>query len=78
MHFQLMKDGWRVSFLEPDMVTTLPRKFIFLDSAKVMELAMRGGADSTSADKQALEHAFANGRGGVMLSLSEEQYRKLH
>lgn len=77
MHFMLVTAGWRVTFLEADCKTSLPRKFVFQDSAKVMEMAMRGGADRMSADKQALEYGFAKGRGSVWLNLSQEQLEKL-
>jgi hypothetical protein len=70
-------EGWHISFLEPDLKTALPRKFIFQDSAKVVEMAMRGGADRTSADKQAIEYAITNGRGSVWLNLTAEQYATL-
>ena len=66
-----------ISFPEPDLKTSLPRKFIFQDSAKVVEMAMRGGADRTSADKQAIEYAITNGRGSVWLNLTAEQYATL-
>ncbi len=77
MQFRGMPEGWHVSFLEPDLKTSLPRKFIFQDPAKVVEMAMRGGADRTSADKQAIEYGITNGRGSVWLNLTAAQYAKL-
>ena len=77
MHFMLMPTGWRVTFLEADLKTSLPRSFVFQDSAKVIEMAMRGGADSMSADKQALEYAIELGRGSAWLNLTGEQYANL-
>ena len=76
MHFML-REGWHISFLEPDLKTPLPRKFTFQDPAKVIEMAMRGGADRTSADRQALEYAIGLGRGSAWLRLTAEQYAKL-
>lgn len=77
MHFMLARGGWFVQFLEADLKTSLPRKFTFQDSAKVIEMAMRGGADSMSADRQALEYAIGLGRGSAWLNLTGEQYGKL-
>jgi hypothetical protein len=73
----LMPTGWRITFLEADLKTSLPRWYIFQDSAKVIEMAMRGGADSMSADKQALHYAIEKGRGSVWLNLNAEQYGRL-
>ena len=77
MNFMLVRGGWHVAFLEADCKTSLRRKLVFHEPAKVMELAMRGGADRTSADKQAIEYAFTVGRGSVWLNLTQEQYWKL-
>jgi hypothetical protein len=73
----LTAEGWRITFLERDLKTSLPRSFVFQDSTKVIEMAMRGGADSMSADKQALEYALELGRGSAWLNLTREQYAKL-
>jgi len=43
----------------------------------VIELARRGGADWTSADRQSLEYAISQGRGAVWLRLTQEQLEKL-
>ena len=77
MNFMLVNGAWSVSFLEQDARTSLPRTFVFQDSAKVMELAMRGGADSLSADKQAIQYALGVGRGSTWLNLTREQYATL-
>jgi hypothetical protein len=77
MHFQNARQGWRVTFLEQDLKTSLPRAFVFQDPAKIVEMAKRGGADNTSADRQALEHGISIGRGGVSLNLTPEQYKAL-
>ena len=45
MQFTLAKEGWRVSFLEEDCKTSLPRKFIFQNEVKILDLARHGGAD---------------------------------
>jgi hypothetical protein len=78
MHFQSAKEGWRVTFLEQDLKTSLPRSFVFQSPERVEEMARRGGADWTSADRQAIEHGISQGRGGAWLNLTPEQYAKLH
>jgi len=76
MHF-MSRNGWHVSFLEADLKTTLPGNMTFQDSAKVIELALRGGAGRTLADRQAIEQGIQMGRGSVWLNLTAEQYGKL-
>jgi hypothetical protein len=46
----------------------------FSSSAKVSELAQRGGAFKDLADQQAFEHGVENGRVGLYLKLTREQY----
>jgi hypothetical protein len=55
----------------------LPRSFTFKDSDKIRELARRGQALRTSETKQLLEYAIEQGRGGLYLHLTPDQYRKL-
>ena len=70
-------DAWHCQFLEEDLQTPLPRTLNFATSDKVVELARRGGALKDLSSKQAVEHAINNGRGGVYLRLTPEQYAKL-
>ena len=63
--------GWRVSFLEGSRV--LPRTLLFRSDEKLLEMAGKGGALKYLADRQALEHAMVQGRGGVHLELSYPQ-----
>jgi hypothetical protein len=77
MHFMLLTEGWRVAFLEKDLKTSLPRTLLFKTPDKVLETAERGGADWTLADRQAIEHALASGRGGIWLNLNAAQYLSL-
>jgi hypothetical protein len=67
------RDGWQVQFFEADLKTALPRKLTFTEP----ELARRGEAWGTSESRQMLEHAIENGRGGVYLRLTPEQYARL-
>ena len=76
MHFML-RDGWYVQFLREDLRTSLRRTFTFQDAGKVEELAERGGAFKTLADRQGFEHGIRMGRGAVWLNLTDEQMRKL-
>lgn len=73
----MWRAGWYCQFLEADLKTPIPRKLVLPDSAKLLELAERGGYALNLENRQAIEHAIANGRGSVWLELSEEQYRKL-
>jgi hypothetical protein len=77
MHFILMPNGWRVTFLEEDLKTLLPRKVIFQDAIKVIEMALRGGAGKVLADRQAIEHGVSLGRGSAWLNLTKDQHDKL-
>jgi hypothetical protein len=72
-----LRQGWQVQFCEADLKTPLPRQFTFKDSDKIRELARRGEALGTSEAKQLLEYAIEQGRGGLYLHLTPDQYRKL-
>ena len=76
MSFQC-RYGWHCQFLEEDLKTPLPRKLHFASPDKVVELVERGGGLSNLESRQALDQAIEIGRGGVFLSLTEEQYAKL-
>ena len=71
------RQGWQVQFCEADLKTALPRKLTFTDPEKIRELARRGEAWGDSASRQMLEGAIEQGRRGVYLRLTPEQYRKL-
>ncbi len=71
------REGWQVQFLEADLKTPLPRKLTFTDPEKIRELARRGEAWGDSESRQMLEAAIENGRGGVYLRLSSDQYARL-
>jgi hypothetical protein len=72
-----IRNGWYVQFLEQDCRTPLPRKFNFRDPEKIREIARRGEALGTQDARAELEREIENGRGGVYLHLTPEQYRKL-
>ena len=76
MTFMEYRNGWRVSFLEADCQTSLPRKLTFAAPNKIRMMHQRFGSQLLD-DRNALEHGLSIGRGGAWLILSEEQYRKL-
>jgi len=76
MYFQ-DRNGWHCQFLEKDLKTSLPRKLHFTSADKVIELVERGGGIKDQECRQMLDQALAKGRGGIFLSLTEEQYAKL-
>ena len=67
--------GWRVTFIDGDKV--LPRTLLFQSEEKLTEMAERGGAMKSLADRQGLEHAIRLGRGGLYLDLSQPQLTTL-
>ena len=69
--------GWRVTFRDPGDLRTRFRELTFTDKEKVQLLVERTGMRLLLEDRQALEHGLRSGTGGVMLDLTEEQYRKL-
>jgi hypothetical protein len=73
----MQNGGWYCQFLEEDLKTSLPRKFTFAVSDKVIELVERAGGVKNTEARQALEHGISMGRGGLFLNLSEDQYSKL-
>lgn len=70
-------NGWHCQFLESDLKTSLPRQLHFKSSAKVIELVERTGGFSDLESRLAMNHGLELGRGGVFLSQTVEQYRKL-
>src|ERR1700677_1530183 len=73
----MLRDGWSVQFLEPDLKTPVGRIRQLGNVDKVKELIARTPTRLDLAAKQAIEHAIARGRGGIYLDLTGEQYRKL-
>ena len=73
----MLRRGWQCQFLEEDLKTPLHRKLVFISHDKIFEIAERGGAITNLESRQAIHHGIENGRGGVWLNLTEEQYRRL-
>jgi hypothetical protein len=76
MYF-MKRQGWYCQFLEADLKTALPRKLNLDGPETLIEMATRGGGLPNRAADQMLNYAIEMGRGGVWLSLTEEQYQKL-
>jgi hypothetical protein len=76
MRFMLTR-GWLCQFLEADLKTPLPRKVTVRDQDKLFEMADRGGFDLSPAGRHTIQKAINDGRGGIGLELSDEQYAKL-
>jgi len=60
--------------MEPDLKTPVGRIRHFGSEDKLRELIARTPTRFDLAGKQALDHAFAGGRGGVYLNLTGAQY----
>jgi hypothetical protein len=73
----IRRDVWHVTFLEPGLLTPLPKTLTFKDEGKIRELARRGEAWHDSESRQMLEYAIAKGEGGVYLRLRPDQYARL-
>ena len=73
----MQREAWYCQFLEEDLKTPLPRKLALLNHDKTFEIAERARALPNLEARQAIHSAIRNGRGGLWLSLTDEQYRKL-
>jgi hypothetical protein len=70
------RHGWHCQFLEADLQTPLPKHLHFPSADKIIELVERGGGFKDQESRLMLDRGIAMGRGGVFLSLTEEQYAK--
>jgi hypothetical protein len=71
------RGAWHITFTEDGRSPAI-RTLIFQDSAKIVEIARRGGHPMNLEGRQALDFGINNGRGGVMLKLTPEQFAKLN
>jgi hypothetical protein len=76
MQFILTR-GWFCQFLEADLKTPLPRKVTVKDQKKIFKMAERGGFHLSVAGRYSIQKAIDEGRGGIWLELTDEQYAKL-
>ena len=65
MQFLIAKGGWYVTFLEPDLKTSLPQRFMFQSYVEILDLARNGSADFNLAGRRAIEQGIAMSRGAV-------------
>jgi hypothetical protein len=77
MYFARVNDHWHCHFLEADLKTPISCGLTFASADKLYEMAKRGLALKDLADKQALEHGIATGRGAINLHLTSGQYEAL-
>ena len=75
MAFELKK-GWEVIVYDSASQQRI-RTLKFQDDGKLLEMVKRGGGLSNLEAKQSIERAVANGKGGVFLRLTAEQFAKL-
>jgi hypothetical protein len=71
------RDGWQCQFLEADLQTSLPKRLHFASSNKVVELVERAGGFTDQETRLMVNQGIEMGRGGIFLSLTDEQYAKL-
>jgi len=71
------RHGWQCQFLEADLQSPLPKRLHFSSPDKIIELVERGGGLRDPESRLMLEQGISMGRGGVFLSLTEEQYERL-
>lgn len=68
--------GWHCRFAT-ERWQPLLKRLIYRDAAKIRETARRGNALIDDAARESLELAMEIGKGGIMLRLTDEQYRAL-
>jgi hypothetical protein len=68
---------WIVQFLEPDGKTLIGRIITFADADKIRELIARTPTQLNLEARNMLEHSISQGRGGLFLELTNEQYIRL-
>lgn len=69
--------AWRVTFQDRADKHATFREFTFADSGKIGEIIARSATRMLLEDHNSFEYALHNGTGIVLLTLTEEQYRKL-
>jgi hypothetical protein len=71
------RDEWHCQFLEADLRTALQQSLCFKSSDKIIEMVEHGSGFKDQEARLMLDQGIAMGRGGVFLSLTDEQYAKL-
>jgi hypothetical protein len=75
--FEREQQRWVCVFVDVGTGAQLGSKRWFLDPEVLMTIARRGNGFRTQDDVHALDFAIGQGRGRLVLSLSQDQYRKL-
>ena len=69
--------GWSIQFLELDLKTSVRRIRKFSSVNAVREPTARTPTQLSAEAQAKLEHDISNGRGGIYLDLTREQYKGL-
>ncbi len=72
-----IRGGWSVQFLESDLKSPVGGIRTFADPQKIRELVGRTPTPMNLEARNMLEHGISQGRGGIYLQLTAEQYRRL-
>ena len=64
-------------FLQPDLKTLIGRMITFADADKIRVVVARTPTPLNLEARNMLEHSIQQGRGGLFLELTNEQYIKL-
>ncbi|MBN9616248.1 MAG: hypothetical protein BGO25_18115 [Acidobacteriales bacterium 59-55] len=70
------KKGWEVIVYDSASQQRI-RTLQFQDEGKLLEMVRRGGGLANLEAKQSIERAISDGKGGVFLRLTPEQFAKL-
>ncbi len=70
------KKGWEVIVYDRASQQRI-RTLQFQDEGKLLEMVRRGGGLANLEAKQSIERAISDGKGGVFLRLTPEQFAKL-
>jgi hypothetical protein len=71
------RGGWTVQFLETDLKTSIGRIRTFADAQQIRNLVDRTPTPMNLEARNMLDHGINQGRGGMYLQLTDEQYQKL-
>jgi hypothetical protein len=69
------REEWTVELLNDDLRGSVGRLRGFATDDKILEMIARTPTKLDLAAKASLENGIRNGRGGLYLELTEEQYR---
>lgn len=71
------KGEWVIQFSPPSLDRALGRIRVVRSEQTIRDIIARTPTSLTLADRQALDHALACGRGGIFLHITSDQYAKL-